>query len=186
MQFWRQVLDVVTLCFWCPLCISDFRRNRCTRNAEMLGIIGKFSSALNPCGSKVFSFIIQKSSRFFSLCFNSYLSMLVSFNCSINVNFECLLELWPGNRNCWSAWSKFRLFTSFRCLLSLKLKAVSDLTVYCLLYNTHSVRYIRNWLLQLSFLHILKVLCVTVLLKVLVACTCVQHRWFNLELQGFE
>ena len=129
MQFWRQVLDVVTLCFWCPLCISDFRRNRCTRNAEMLGIIGKFSSALNPCGSKVFSFIIQKSSRFFSLCFNSYLSMLVSFNCSINVNFECLLELWPGNRNCWSAWSKFRLFTSFRWLLSLKLKAVKFLVL---------------------------------------------------------
>ena len=53
---------------------------------------GKFSSALNPCGCKVFSFIIQKSSRFFSLYFSSSLSILVSFNCSINVKFACLLN----------------------------------------------------------------------------------------------
>ena len=55
--------------------------------------LGKFSSALNPCGCEVFSFIIQKSSRFFSQYFSSSLSMLVSFNCSINVNFACLLKL---------------------------------------------------------------------------------------------
>ena len=74
----------------------------------------------------------------------------------------------------------------FSMLLSLESKAVSDLPVYCLLHNTHSIRYIRCLLLQLSLLYILKVFCETVLLKVFVDCTCVQHRLFNLELQGFE
>ena len=69
---------------------------------------------------------------------------------------------------------------------SLKLKAASDLPVYCLLLNTHSIRYIKYLLLELILLYILKVLCVTVILKVFVDCTCVQHRLFNLELQGFE
>ena len=33
----RQVLDIVTLCLDVP-CAYDFQRNRCTGNAEMLGI----------------------------------------------------------------------------------------------------------------------------------------------------
>ena len=77
---------------------------------------GKFSPALHPCGCKVFSFIFQKSSGFFSLCFNSSLSMLVWFNCSILVNFACLLMLSPGNGKCWSVWSEFLLFTSLHVI----------------------------------------------------------------------
>ena len=96
------------------------------------------------------------------------------------------MKFWPVNWKCWSAWSEFRLFTSFRWFLSLKLKAVSDLPAYCLLHNTHSITYIKYLLLQLSLLCILKVLYVTVLLKEFVDSTCVQHRSFNLKLQSFE
>ena len=89
----------------------------------------------------------------------------------INVNLACLLNLWPGNQQCWSASSRFRLFRSFWWLLSLKLNAVSDLPEYCLLHTTNSIRYIRYLLLQLSLLYILKVFCVNLLLKVFLDCT---------------
>ena len=115
-----------------------------------------------------------------------YSRSLHVFNCSINVNFACLLKLWPGNQKCCLAWSKFCLFTCFWWLFSLKLKVVSDLPVYCLFHSTHSIRYTRHLLLELSLLYILKVLCVTVRLKVFVDCICVHHRFFNLELQVFE
>ena len=147
---WRNVSDITS-----PY---DFQRNRCTRNVELLGIreiqFSIESIWLNP-----------KSSRFAGL-FSSFLSILVLFTCSIDVNFACLLKLWPGNRNCWSAWSEFWLFTPFRWLFSFKLKVVSDLPAFCLLHNTHFVRYIRYLLLQLGLLYILKVLCVTVLVLV--------------------
>ena len=54
-------------------------------------------------------------------------------------------------------------------------KVVSGLSVYFLLHNTHSISYIRYLLLHLSLLYILKVLCVTLLLKVFVDCTCQKH-----------
>ena len=82
--------------------------------------------------------------------------------------------------------SEFHLFTSFQWLLSLKLKVASDFPVYCLLHNTHSIRYIRHLLLQLSLWYILIVLCVTALLKVFVDCTYVQHRFFNLGAAGLQ
>lgn len=54
------------------------------------------------------------------------------------------------------------------------LKDVSELPVYyCLLYNIHSIRYTRCLLLRLRLLYILKVSCVTVLLKVFADCVCV-------------
>ena len=81
--------DVV---FLMSLLHMAFREIDAQEMRKCLGF-GKFSSVLNPCGCKVFSSIIQKSSRFFSLYFNSYLSMLISFYCSINVNFACLLKL---------------------------------------------------------------------------------------------
>ena len=125
----------------------------------------------------IFQFV---SPSFFGLYFTSFLS--TSFNCSINVNFAGLLKLRPVNRKCWPTWSKFCLFMSFRQLFSLKSKVVSDLPMYCLLHNTHSIRYIRYLFFQLSLLYILRVLYVTVLLKVFVQCTCVQHIFFNLDL----
>ena len=100
-------------------------------------------------------FLIQKSTRFLTCIL---LSILVSFNCLIHVNYTLLLKLWPGNWKCGSAWSEFCLCTSFQWLFSLKLKVVSDLPAYCLLQYIHSIRYIRCLLLQLSLLYIFKVL----------------------------
>ena len=119
LQIWHQVLDMVALCFLCPFCIlpSEKQMSKKCRNVKDLG--NSVQQWLHLC-CKVFNFIIQMSSRFFSLYFSSSLSMLVSFSCSINVNFVFVLKLWPGNRKCWSDWSKFRSFVSFQWLLSLK------------------------------------------------------------------
>lgn len=95
----------------------DFQRKRCSRNAEMLQI-WKILFSLNPCGCNDFSFSIQNFFRVFSTYFSSSYSILVSFSCSIIINCECLMNLWPGNRKCWSAWSNFCLLTSFRWLFS--------------------------------------------------------------------
>ena len=154
LQIWCQVLGSVTLCFWCPFCIwlSEKQMQKKCRNVRN-------SLTLNPCGCNLFNFFVQKSSHFLSLYFRSSLPMLVSYNCSNNVNFVCLLKLWPGNQKCWSTWSGFCLFTTFRWLFSLKLKVVSDLPVYFLLHITHSARYFRHLLLQLSLLCILYVFC---------------------------
>ena len=141
--------------------------------------IWKILFSLNPCGCNDFSFSIQNFFRVFSTYFSSSYSILVSFSCSIIINCECLMNLWPGNRKCCSSWSDLCLFTSFQWLFRLKLKVVSDLPVFCLLQNTHSIRSIRYLLSQLSLMHILKALCVTVLLKVFFDCTCVQHRFFG-------
>ena len=120
---------------------------------------------------------------FFNLYFSSYLSLLVLFN---YCKFCVLLMLWPGNRKFLSAWSEFFLLKSFWWLFIFKLKAVSDWILCCMLHNINPIRYIRHLLLQLSVLYILSFLCETVLLKVLVDCTCVQHKLFRVELQGFE
>ena len=184
LEIWRQILDSVTLCFWCPFCIwpsekqmhKKYRTVRDSRNSiqHWIHVVAIF-----------LNFLIQKSSRFLA-CILLVPCLLVSFYCSINVNFACSLKFWPGNSKCWSAWDEFCLFTSFWWLFNRKLKVVSDLQVYCLLHNTHSIRYIRFLFLQLSLLYILRVLCVTVLLKVFVDCTCVQPKLFHLELQVFE
>ena len=78
------------------------------------------------------------------------------------------------------------MFTSFWWLFSLKLKVASDLLVYYLLCNTHSIRYIRYLLLQLSLFYILKVLCEAILLKVFLDGFCAQHKLVNLDLHSFE
>ena len=67
---------------------------------------GKFNSALDPCGCNIFNFLMQESSRFYPV----FSSSMLSFNCSINVNFAFLLNLWPCNRKYWSSWINFCLF----------------------------------------------------------------------------
>ena len=51
----------------------------------------------------------------------------------------------------------------------LALIITSDLPVYCLLHNAYFIWYIRYLLLQLCLLYVLTVLCVTALLKLLIA-----------------
>ena len=159
LEIWRQILDSVTLCFWCPFCIwpsekqmhKKYRTVRDSRNSiqHWIHVVAIF-----------LNFLIQKSSRFLA-CILLVPCLLVSFYCSINVNFACSLKFWPGNRKCWSAWDEFCLFTSFRWLLNRKLKVVSEVVLYFEAF-------------------------VSVLLKVFVDCTCVQPKLFHLELQGFE
>ena len=74
LQNWRQVLNIVTLCCWYPFCIR-ISEKQMRKKCRSYGY-GKFSSALNACGCKVFSVIIQKSSRFFHLHFSSSLSVI--------------------------------------------------------------------------------------------------------------
>ena len=89
--------------------------------------------------------------------------MLVSFNCSINVN---LIE---SIGQFGASFVYLHLFDG--CLaLNWKLLQIYLCIVCCI---------------KLNLLYILKVLCVTLLLKVFADCTCVQHKSFNLELQGF-
>ena len=77
LQIWHQVLDMVTLCYLCPFCIllSEKQMSKKCRNVKDLG--NSVQQWLHVC-CKVFNFIIEKSSRFFSLYFSSSLSMLVS------------------------------------------------------------------------------------------------------------
>ena len=77
LQIWHQVLDMVALCFLCPFCIlpSEKQMSKKCRNVKDLG--NSVQQWLHLC-CKVFNFIIQMSSRFFSLYLSSSLSMLVS------------------------------------------------------------------------------------------------------------
>ena len=116
LQIWQ---DEVALCFWCSFCIWLWQKQmykKC-RNIRDSG-----NSIQNPCGCNVLNLLIQKSSWFFGLYFNSPLSMLAPLNCAINLNLVYLLKLWPGNQKCWSTWSEFYLFPSFRYFFSLELK----------------------------------------------------------------
>lgn len=89
-------------------------------------------------------------------------------------NLEKIVKI--STQNCWSAWTEFCLFTSFWRWFSLALRAVSDLSGYCLLHNIHFITYIKYFVLKLSLLDMSKALFVAVLLKVFVSCTCAQYK----------
>ena len=143
---WSQALDIVMLWFWCPICIwlSEKQMHKKCRNVR------DWENSVQYWIHVVASFLILSSRNLHF--FSAYVLRVpclywyhLTVYWTINVNFACLLKLYPGNRKCWSACSEFRLFTSFRWLLSLKLKAVLDLSVYSFLHDTHSIRYIRYY-----------------------------------------
>ena len=103
----------------------------------------------SPCGDKVLSLFIQKSS-----CNSRILLLLgrVLFsNFSMIVNLASVLKLWSCDRKCCSTGSKLRGLGDvilYLYKLILRLNFDSDLPTYCILHLMHSSKYMRLLLLQ--------------------------------------
>ena len=111
---------------------------------------GWFSFALSPCGLRVLSSIIQKSSLVSNISLRSNLVLLHTLSCSIKVKVACSLKLCPGNRKCWSISIDVATLQSSLCLLIRMLAGGSDLPTYWITgHNLHSIRYSTHILLQL-------------------------------------
>ena len=77
----------------------------------------QFSSCFRPCGTKVWSFIIQKFSPCFSLSFNVSAEVVVMFlSYSMIINFSWLLKSWSYLLKCVQASIALEFLISFMCL----------------------------------------------------------------------
>ena len=84
---------------------AETKNNGSEREVFMKKI--QFRPWLRPCGSKVWSFIIQKFSRYFSLSFNvSNDAVRMFLSCSMIVIFPWLLKSW----SCCVFFRKFHLY----------------------------------------------------------------------------
>ena len=90
----------------------------------------KLSSWLKPFGVNVCNFVIQKSSLSFSNRVFSVLLKSFFLNCSMNVNFACLLKLCPGSRKWASTGMELGFFASLQWLLMRSLAGVSYFPIY--------------------------------------------------------
>ena len=141
---------------------------------------------LRPSGIRVFSRRIHLSSLCSSIDLVFSLSLVTFSSFSITVNFACFVKSWSCFWKCLSQGGPSILQTSFLCWLILRFSRHSDFPMYCILQMLHSIKYIRNVLLQLTVWNILYSFPVTLLLKSSVSLTCSQHRFPILPLHGWH
>ena len=93
-----------------------------------------FSSWFSALGGSVSGLMIQKSFHCFSSSLRvALLTFDISINCSMRVNFACVMKLWPRILTWLQAGIAFELLTSFLWLFSLNFKWVSYFPPYWIL-----------------------------------------------------